>query len=121
MFKNLALLSVLFFMSCATHKKAQAVNDLPTCLKTKIEDMSANPREGTPQSITRYIYKGRTVYYLLSSCCDKYNIVFDSDCNILGFPDGGYTGNGDGKMPDFRKEATDGKLVWKKDLAENTF
>lgn len=121
MFKNLALLSVLFFMSCVTHKKAQVVNDLPPCLKTKIEDMSANPREGTPQSITRYIYKGQTVYYLLSSCCDKYNIVFDSDCNILGFPDGGYTGKGDGKMPDFRKEATDGKLVWKKDLAENTF
>ena len=121
MFKNLALLSALFFMSCATHKIAQAVNDLPSCLTTKIETMSANPREGTPQSITRYIYKGQTVYYMLSPCCDKYNIVFDSDCNILGFPDGGYTGKGDGKMPDFHKDATDGKVVWKKNSEESTF
>lgn len=121
MFKISALLSVLFFASCATHKKAQAVNELPSCLTTKIEAMSDNPREGTPQSITRYSYKGQTVYYLLSSCCDKYNIVFDSDCNILGYPDGGYTGKGDGKMPDFHKEATDAKLVWKKDSKESTF
>jgi hypothetical protein len=121
MFKNSALLSALFFMSCATHKKAQAVNELPSCLETKIEAMSANPREGTPQSIKRYSYKGQTVYYMLAPCCDKYNIVFDSDCNILGFPDGGYTGKGDGKMPDFHKEATDGKIVWKKNSEENTF
>lgn len=121
MFKNLALLSVLFFTSCAAHRKAQDLNNLPSCLKTKIETMSANPREGTPQSVTRYTYKGQTVYYMLSACCDKYNIVFDSDCNVLGFPDGGYTGRGDGKMPDFHKEAVDGKIVWKKNTEENTF
>jgi hypothetical protein len=47
-------------------------------------------------------------------CCDKFNIVFDSACNILGYPDGGYAGRGDGKMTDFFKEATDEKVVWKK-------
>jgi hypothetical protein len=121
MFKNLIFFSAIFFMSCATHKKAQAVNELPSCLTTKIEAMSANPREGAPQSITRYIYKEHTVYYMLSSCCDKYNIVFDGDCNVLGFPDGGYTGKGDGKMPDFHKEATDGKVVWEKNSEESAF
>lgn len=80
--------------------------------------MSENPGEGTPQSITRYNYKGQTVYYMVAPCCDKYNIVFDSVCNILGFPDGGFTGKGDGKMIDFHNEATDGKVVWGKDSVE---
>ena len=115
MIRKLALCSVLFFMSCAAHKKVQEVKELPPCLETKIETMSANSREGVPQSITRYLYKGQTVYYMLSPCCDKYNIVFDSDCNILGFPDGGYTGRGDGKMPDFHKKAVKDKIVWEPD------
>ena len=113
MIRKLALFSTIFFMSCAAHKKVQEIKEMPSCLETKIKTMSANPREGAPQSITRYQYKGQTVYYVLSSCCDKYNIVFDSDCNILGFPEGGYTGRGDDKMPDFHNEAVKDKIVWK--------
>lgn len=79
--------------------------------------MAENPSEGSPQSITRYHYKGQTVYYMVAPCCDKFNIAFDSACNILGYPDGGYTGRGDGKMPDFHKEATNGKVVWKRETA----
>jgi hypothetical protein len=51
---------------------------------------------------------------MISPCCDKYNIVYDSACNILGYPDGGYTGKGDGKMTDFKNEAGEGKVVWEK-------
>ena len=112
MIRKLALFSTIIFMSCAVHKKLQGAKELPSCFETKIKTMSANLREGVPQSITRYRYKGQPVYYMLSSCCDNYNIVFDSDCNILGFPDGGYTGRGDGKMPDFHKEAVKDKIVW---------
>lgn len=68
--------------------------------------------QAVPQSITRYQYKGKTVYYMVAPCCDKFNIVFDSTCKVLGYPDGGFTGRGDGSMPDFKKEATEGKLVW---------
>ena len=81
--------------------------------------MSTNLGEGTPQSVTRYHYKGQLVYYMVSACCDKYNIVFDGDCTVLGFPDGGYTGRGDGKMPDFRKEAVKDKIVWESDQGNN--
>lgn len=52
---------------------------------------------------------------MVSPCCDKFNVVFDSACNILGYPDGGFTGKGDGRMNDFKKEAIDEKLVWKKE------
>lgn len=74
--------------------------------------MIANPQEGSPLSVTRYRYKGQIVYYMVSPCCDKYNIVYDRDCNVMGYPDGGYTGKGDGNMTDFKDSATEGNLVW---------
>lgn len=74
--------------------------------------MKANPNEGLPLSVTHYKYKGRTVYYMVSPCCDKYNIVYDGKCKVVGYPDGGYAGKGDGKMTDFKDSATDGKVVW---------
>lgn len=74
--------------------------------------MITNPNEGSPLSVIRYQYKGRTVFYMVSPCCDKYNIVYDEKCNVIGYPDGGYTGKGDGKMMDFGDSVTQGKVVW---------
>ena len=91
---------------------------MPSCLETKIKRMSSDPREGSPLSVTRYTYKKQTVYYIVSPCCDKYNVVYDSLCNLVGFPDGGYTGRGDGKMTDFKNQAMDGQVVWEKGKGE---
>ena len=101
--------------SCATNKKANGSTQLPLYLHPKIKTMGENPDEGTSHSVTRYNYKGQTVYYMVAPCCDKYNIVFESACNVLGFPDGGYTGKGDGKMTNFHNEATEEKVVWQRD------
>lgn len=86
--------------------------EMPTCLVQKIQAMTADPNEGSPISVSRYLYNDKIVYYMVSPCCDKYNVVYDSACNVLGFPDGGFTGRGDGKMTDFRKVATDEKVIW---------
>ena len=85
---------------------------LPACLLAKVDSMSNDPSQGKPVSITRYLYRGQTVYYMKSPCCDRFNIVFDSSCNVLGYPDGGYTGRGDGKFTSFREEATAPQVVW---------
>jgi hypothetical protein len=112
MIKIITFTSVVFLFACAAHKKMETTNELPRCLRSKIDSMAANPNEGSPQSVTRYSYNNHTVYYMKAACCDKYNIVYDSACNVLGFPDGGFTGRGDGKMPNFFNEAKDGKVVW---------
>jgi hypothetical protein len=114
MIRIITFAAMLFLFSCASNKKASSKKDLPSCLETKIKSMTENPSEGAPQAVTRYHYNGKTVYYMKAPCCDKFNIVFDSACNILGYPDGGYTGRGDGKMTDFFKGATDEKVVWQK-------
>jgi hypothetical protein len=105
-------LFIAFLISCTTNKKVQGITEMPACLETKIKIMASDPNEGSPLSVARFTYKQQTVYYMVSPCCDKYNAVYDSVCNILGFPDGGFTGRGDGKMPDFRKEATGEKVIW---------
>ena len=58
-----------------------------------------------PQRVVEYTYKGKTVYYVVMPCCDFFNEVYDDKCNYLGAPDGGFTGKGDGKLPDFLTEA----------------
>ena len=117
--KYFLIVTCFFMFSCAHTKNiakeqndAVTNNNMPKCLANVVKEMSANPAEGTPMSVTRYHYKGKQVYYLVSPCCDKYNIVYDNDCHILGYPDGGFTGRGDGKMIDFKKEATNATVVW---------
>ena len=108
---SIAIFSVLL-LACSVNKKAQGSQDMPACLVAKIKTMTSDPGEGSPRSVTRYTYKQQTVYYMVSPCCDKYNVVYDSVCNVLGYPDGGFTGRGDGNMPDFRKEAASEKVIW---------
>jgi hypothetical protein len=101
-------------MACSANKNTKSISQMPECLLEKIKSMAANPKEGAPQSVISYIYKNQTVYYVVSPCCDKYNVVYDKDCKVLGYPDGGYTGRGDGKMSDFKDEASQPKIVWEK-------
>ncbi len=103
-----------YLMACSTNKITRSIKEMPSCLEAKIEMMKSDPAEGEPLSISKYNYKAQAVYYMVSPCCDKYNIVYDSVCNILGYPDGGYTGKGDGKMSGFLKEATNKKIIWEK-------
>lgn len=102
----------IFIFSCSANKRVQDIKVMPTCLEEKIKAMTSDTNQGSPVSITRYIYRRQTVYYMVSPCCDKFNIVYDSVCNILGYPDGGFAGQGDGKMHDFKKEASDEKVIW---------
>lgn len=108
----LAFFVLMLGASCSSNKNVTSKNEMPECLQEKVVKMSEDPQEGTPLYITRYQYKGKTVYYMASPCCDKFNVVYDSDCNILGYPDGGFTGKGDGSLQDFRQEATNSKVIW---------
>ncbi len=84
---------------------------MPKCLEEKIAVLKkANE---TPVYIKRYEYKGQTVYYIKSACCDQFNVVLDSLCNVLGYPDGGITGRGDGTLSGFRDNAKNGVEVWR--------
>lgn len=88
--------------------------DMPTCMKKKIDSFKLKEPHERPQRVLEYMYKGKKVYYVVMPCCDFFNEVYDDKCNYLGAPDGGFTGKGDGKIPDFAEAAKNKKLVWGK-------
>ncbi|MFM6926693.1 MAG: DUF6970 domain-containing protein [Ferruginibacter sp.] len=85
---------------------------VPACIKNKIDSFKLKEAHEKPQRVIEYSYKGKKVYYVVMPCCDFFNEVYDDKCNFLGAPDGGFTGKGDGKLPDFFAEAKNEKLVW---------
>lgn len=87
---------------------------LPACIKNKIDSFKLKEAHERPQRVVEYTYKGKKVYYVVMPCCDFFNEVYDDKCHFLGAPDGGFTGRGDGKIPDFFEEAKNKKLIWGK-------
>ncbi len=132
---KLFLIPGLVMLSCGSTRSNQSVNSdsltvaeqtakakndslyanvakLPTCMKNKIDSFKLKEAHEKPQRVVEYTYKGKKVYYVVMPCCDFFNEVYDDKCNFLGAPDGGFTGKGDGKIPDFFTEAKNEKLVW---------
>ncbi|MBU1101268.1 MAG: hypothetical protein KKA84_12780 [Bacteroidetes bacterium] len=52
------------------------------------------------------------VYYVPPQCCDQFSTLYDKDGNIICAPDGGITGQGDGRGSDFFAERKNKKLIW---------
>jgi hypothetical protein len=108
--KIFALLIVIVI--CSSFQKKKVKDTLPSCIKKKIEAYAKMAKHEQPQNVIEYEYKGKKVYYVTMPCCDFFNEVYDSSCNLLGHPDGGFTGKGDGKLPDFTAEKKKEKIVW---------
>ncbi|WP_162428107.1 DUF6970 domain-containing protein [Pontibacter pudoricolor] len=88
-----------------TNAQAPWLTDLIQQLQ---QDAPANP----PAKIYSYTYNGQQVYYLTSRCCDIPGKLFDKDGNQLCEPDGGITGKGDGRCPDFFEKRTNETIIW---------
>ena len=82
------------------------------CIRAKIDSFKVAKDQNKPQNVIEYEYKGKKVYYVTMPCCDFFNEVYDSNCKLLGHPDGGFTGRGDGTLPDFKDEKKKAKIIW---------
>ncbi len=78
-----------------------------------VRKLEKEPVANPPASLVQYGYKGQVVYYVPPRCCDIFSDLYDSDGNIIGHPDGGITGQGDGRVPDFLTERENERIVWK--------
>ena len=74
--------------------------ETPEWLTDLISTLENEPPGNPPMSITRYAYKEQTVYFQTAPCCDIFSNLYDADGNIIGHPDGGITGQGDGRDRD---------------------
>ncbi|MBS1511177.1 MAG: hypothetical protein JST86_10065 [Bacteroidetes bacterium] len=109
--KKLLIIGSLFIICAAFQKKKTA--PIPACINKKIAAWKKLSPDQQPQSITEYVYKGKKVYYVVLPCCDQFNELYDASCKLLGRPDGGFTGRGDGTLPDFNSTKSHPRLIWK--------
>ena len=83
-----------------------------TWLTGLIRTLENEPVANPPAFIAQYEYKGQTVYFLPQRCCDIFSNLYDTDGNIIGHPDGGITGQGDGRASDFFEERQNERIIW---------
>jgi hypothetical protein len=128
--RQLLLIAGIAVISCCSSKKTATnlTNDntaqttgmdgkdekatLPVCIKNLIDSFKKEEKQNPPRSVYSYTYNGKTVYYVPPICCDFFSDLYDEHCNIIAHPDGGFTGRGDGKLPDFSTARTNEKLIW---------
>jgi hypothetical protein len=101
------LVVIIFLAGCSP---AQSTN--PRWVDQLIGTFESDPVGNPPRSIWRYEYKGQDVYFFPAQCCDQYSKLFDASGNLICAPDGGFTGKGDGRCPDFFALRTDETLIW---------
>ncbi|HEU5147574.1 MAG TPA: hypothetical protein VFT90_12700 [Chryseosolibacter sp.] len=87
----------------------------PDCIHKMITLIAKDDVWNPPAKVYRYIYNGKTVYYIPQRCCDIPSQLFDENCQLICSPDGGFSGGGDGRCKDFFDTRTDEKLIWEDD------
>src|SRR5687767_5310887 len=104
-----ALCAVL--AACATPAPVVVAPATPAFVQRIIADFEAEPVANPPASVWEYGYRGGTVYFVPARCCDIPSQVYAADGTPVCQPDGGLTGRGDGRCPDFAAARTGGRLV----------
>jgi hypothetical protein len=81
-------------------------------LDALVDQILSEPVRNPPAYVAQYVYQGQTVYYVPPYCCDAMGRLYDTDGNVLCNPDGGFSGNGDGRCPDFFETREGGEILW---------
>ena len=102
-------LSLLLGVGC---NNSTGPDENPDWVNDLIEQFKSEPAGSPPQSIWRYKYNRKTVYYVPAQCCDQFSTLYNADGDTLCAPDGGFSRAGDGRCSDFIAERKNEKLIW---------
>lgn len=115
---------LIIFASCQSSKKnvqtagngnsadSSIKTNMPGCIDSLIKVFKNEAITNPPRKIYSYNYRNQTVYYVPAQCCDFFSELYDNNCKLIGHPDGGFTGKGDGSMTDFFDARKNEVLVW---------
>lgn len=109
---KLLSISILAFFILVACKSSNQNEALPSCIKEKIETLKNQPLQNPPAEVWEWKDEKSTSYYITSDCCDQFNYLFSDNCETVCAPDGGFTGKGDQKCPEFLGELKK-TLIWK--------
>jgi hypothetical protein len=111
--KNIIVFSlILLSLIIGCTKRSTSHDENLDWIANLIAEFEQQPVGDPPQSIWQYTYKCQTVYYVPAQCCDLYSTLYNANGERICAPDGGFTGLGDGKCPDFFQEQKNEKLIW---------
>jgi len=105
----LAIIAMIILLTGCS-QTSQTAN--PAWVDRLIEQSESDPVGNPPLSVWRYEYNSQVVYFVPAHCCDISSVVYDVEGNGICAPDGGITGDGDGRCPDFFDQRTDEQLIW---------
>ncbi len=86
--------------------------EIPNAIQELIDGIKSEPVRNPPSKVFRYTYQEDTVYYIPGFCCDQMSAIYSKNGELVCRPDGGFTGNGDGRCNDFFESRADDKIVW---------
>ena len=101
---------LMLFLGCT---KKDDLPKIPDCIAQKIENIKKEDARNPPAIVYQYTFQKKTVYFFPQYCCDIPSELYDQNCTLICLPDGGITGEGDGKCPSFFQERTEEIVVWK--------
>jgi len=105
-------ISILFILVACSGSRATSTPENLDWVNKLITQFQAAPVGNPPQTIWKYNYQGSTVYYIPPQCCDQMGKLYDVGGTWICAPDGGLTGRGDGKCPDFFRLSSNQVLIW---------
>jgi len=103
----------LLVLSLGCHGAPKSAEQTPDWLAARIKGLEDSSGVNPPELVASYSYQGHTVYYVAPRCCDQYSVLYDSSGAELCAPDGGITGRGDGRCPEFVAQRTNEKILWR--------
>ncbi len=104
-----SIISITLVLIVFVSLSLSAKTEIPSCIQRMI---NGTPRLSPYIRIDNYLYNGKMVYLATSSCCDRFNPLFDGECNQICAPSGGFIGGGDRKCMDFDQTATKLANIW---------
>ena len=111
--RTTGLLAVLALsVACATEPPVKT-EPVPEWLAAIIDQLEHPPVSNPPEFIAQYKYQGQVVYYVGPRCCDIPSTLYSAAGAVLCAPDGGFSGGGDGRCPDFMAARSDEKILWR--------
>jgi hypothetical protein len=86
---------------------------VPDAVTAVIHNLESQPVRNPPAYVARYDYAGQVVYYVPPHCCDFASDLYTAMGEVICHPDGGLTGKGDGRCPDFISRRQNETILWR--------
>ena len=101
-------------LACAGSEPSNTVTpgENPGWLNRVIQQLRNEPVANPPASVTRYEYSGKIVYYVPPQYADVWSTLYSEGGDVIAHPDGGLSGNGDGRARDFLEKRKNETVIW---------